>query len=131
MIFFKLCKERAILLQRKRILRIIEQTNKIDPFRDANFKKITPKIHLVPEALNEVNTFANLGICYSQNLVAYYKDDIFPFDIEATIIKLERPYLIYNLTDAGHIWSDAAADMMYQMHPVLYYQNVLPQKSQT
>ncbi len=123
---FKLFKKRVLTQakQNAKILRIVEDTNKANPYGNRKFIAIAPKIHLCPRALEYVNCYGHLSKVYCASLVACYPKN-FPFEIEKAIIELQRPNLIYYLTEAGHIWSTDAKDLMREKHSLPYQHNVL------
>ena len=108
-----------------KVLQVVDAADKANPYRDKCFRAITPKIHLVPKALDEVNTYGRLSEVYSSELVERYERKGFPFDIEAAIINLQCPQLIFYLTDAGHHWGVKAQEIMKAKHPEIYRYNVL------
>ena len=112
-------------LTKSKVIKIVERTDKADPYGDKDFKEIIPQIHTVKEALRMVNSYGQLRNLYSKTVVAI--GDI-PFLVERAIIRLPTPILIHDMTDAGHVWSGAALELMRKIHPRSYFAVVSGQK---
>lgn len=104
----------------------IYQTDLVHPEYNANFARIAPYVHLYPKHFKYIGGYGNLARVYSQAVLEHFNNKL-PFEIEQAIIEDSHSNLMWNITDAGHIWSREAAELMRE-HDQIAYDSLIVQR---
>lgn len=97
----------------------IYQTDLVHPENNPNYALIAPYIHLYPRHFEYIGGYGHMARVYSQAVLKHFNNQL-PFEIERAIIEDSHSNLIWNITDAGHVWSKEAAELMQKHCPIAY-----------
>lgn len=95
------------------------QTDPVHPEYNSNFARIAPYVHLYPKPFEYIGGYGNLARVYSHAVLKHFNNKL-PFEIEQAIIEDSHSNLIWNITEAGHIWSREAAELMKEQNQLAY-----------
>ncbi|MBO6280926.1 MAG: hypothetical protein J6N49_00195 [Alphaproteobacteria bacterium] len=105
----------------------IYHTDLVHPEYNANFARIAPYVHLYPKYLKYIGGYGNLANAYSRAVLRHFNNKL-PFEIEQAVIEDSHPNLVWNMTDAGHIWSCKAAELMKEHNKIAYDDIIITRK---
>ncbi|MEE6207621.1 MAG: hypothetical protein VZR95_06175 [Alphaproteobacteria bacterium] len=97
----------------------VYQTDLAHPEDNPNYALIAPYIHLYPRLFKYIGGYGHMARVYSQAVLKHFNNRL-PFEIERAIIEDSHPNLVWNITDAGHIWSKEAAEVMRKNYKLAY-----------
>lgn len=124
----KLLKEIQYWWMRHKVSEVVKQTDLVSPERNPLFVKYVPHMHHYRKIMQYVGGYGHLSRLYCKTILKHYNGKL-PFEIERAVILKAHINMMYNLTDAGHQWSEKAQKLMKEKQPMTYEHLILCERN--